>query len=200
MREILFRGKRAYDGEWVEGNLFIPDKEDTPTQICIGTNIVRITYDIIPETVGQYTGLTDKNGKKIFEGDIVKDIWRNYIELVEYNGGGFNPFAIPNWECTPDPDGTVIIGNIHDNPELMKVGEKMGENCPICKYDISMCQCMFGGSAHPDRSKRRDVVLDHLYLFSQKQIEHIISLQRRWQTSYGDDERSRILEELKGGI
>ena len=122
MREILFRGKRMDNGEWVEGNLFIPDKEDTPTQICIGTNIVRITYDIIPETVGQYTGLTDKNGKKIFEGDIVKDIWRNYIELVEYNGGGFNPFAIPNWECTPDPDGTVIIGNIHDNPELLRGG------------------------------------------------------------------------------
>ena len=76
----------------------------------------------------------------------------------------------------------------------------MQDKCPICKYDISMCQCMFGGSAHPDRSKRREVVLDHLYLFSPKQIEHIISLQRRWQTSYGDDERTRIFEELKSGV
>lgn len=57
-----------------------------------------------------------------------------------------------------------------------------GEKCPICKYDISMCQCMFGGSAHPDRSKIREVVIDHLYLLSPKQIEHIINLQRRWQT------------------
>lgn len=75
----------------------------------------------------------------------------------------------------------------------------IGEKCPICKYDISMCQCMFGGSCHPDRSKRRTVVIDHLYLLSPKQIEHIINLQRKWQTSYGDDEKNRIVEELKGG-
>lgn len=80
-----------------------------------------------------------------------------------------------------------------------RCGVMIGEKCPICKYDISMCQCMFGGSAHPDRSKRREVVIDHLYLLSPKQIEHIINLQRRWQTSYGDDEKNRIFEELKGG-
>lgn len=66
---------------------------------------------------------------------------------------------------------------------------EVGEKCPVCKYDISMCQCMFGGSAHPDRSKRREVVIDHLYLLSPKQIEHIINLQQRWQTSYGDEEK-----------
>lgn len=76
----------------------------------------------------------------------------------------------------------------------------IGEKCPICEYDISMCQCTVGGSAHPDRSKRREVVIDHLYLFSPKQIEHIINLQWRRQTSYGDDERNRIFEELKGGV
>lgn len=76
----------------------------------------------------------------------------------------------------------------------------VGEKCPICKYDISKCQCMFSGSAHPDRSKRKAVVKDHLYLFSPKQIEHIINLERRWQTSYTDDEKNSILEELKGGV
>ena len=73
------------------------------------------------------------------------------------------------------------------------------EKCPICKYNISRCQCMFGGSCHPNRSKRCEVVIDHLYLLSPKQIEHIITLQRKWQTSYGDDEKNRIVEELKGG-
>ena len=135
MREILFRGKCNYNGDWVEGNLFIPDKEDTPTQICIGTNIVRITYDIIPETVGQYTGLTDKNGKKIFEGDIVK-IDGKYIRYIEYSGecsafvkfryidrltsefSGYLGKGYDNYKQTLE-----VIGNIHDNPELLKGGK-----------------------------------------------------------------------------
>lgn len=68
--------------------------------------------------------------------------------------------------------------------------------CPICNYDIEHCQCRFGGSAHPDRSKRRQVVLDHLYLFSAEQIEHILELEKYWHTSYGDEERSQIREDL----
>lgn len=127
MREILFRGKRPYDGEWVEGNLFIPDKEDTPTQICIGTNIVRITYDITPETVGQYTGLTDKNGKKIFEGDIVKtDKFNtpNKRYVIKYDlllGAFIGEDNGTMYFTTFDGDSELfeIIGNIHDNPELL---------------------------------------------------------------------------------
>lgn len=69
--------------------------------------------------------------------------------------------------------------------------------CPICKYEISKCQCRFAGSAHPDRSKRIQVVLDHLYLFSSKQVEHIIDLEKWWRISYGDIERTEILEELE---
>ena len=99
----------------------------------------------------------------------------------------------------------VCLRDVHttekggDKAENIEKREYVGEKCPICKYDISMCQCMFGGSTHPDRSKRRGVVIDHLYLLSPKQIEHIINLQRRWQTSYGDEEKNRIFEELKGG-
>ena len=71
--------------------------------------------------------------------------------------------------------------------------------CPICKYQISKCQCKFGGSAHPDRSKRIEVVFDHLYLFNQEQIDHLINLQRYLQTSYGDEERTRIYEDILKG-
>lgn len=69
--------------------------------------------------------------------------------------------------------------------------------CPICKYEISKCQCRFGGNAHPDRSKRGQVVLDHLYLFSSKQVKHIIDLEKWWHISYADVERMEILEELE---
>lgn len=71
--------------------------------------------------------------------------------------------------------------------------------CPICNYQISQCQCKFDGSAHPDRSKRREVIFDHLYLFNQEQIEHLINLERYWQISYGDEERTRIYKELING-
>ena len=67
----------------------------------------------------QSTGLTDKNGKEIFEGDRIKPP-RGRIEAVEYGGGGFNPFAVPHWEVTPEPSECEVIGNIYENPELIK--------------------------------------------------------------------------------
>ena len=74
--------------------------------------------------------------------------------------------------------------------------------CPICDYEIKDCQCVFGGTAHPDRSKRKIVVFDHLYLFENEQIEHLIDLQKAWQISYGDDELEqeyeKLLRQIKG--
>ena len=129
MREIIFRGKRLNDGEWVEGNLFIPDKPDTPTQICIGTNVVRISYDVDPSTIGQYTGLTDKNGKKIFEGDIVSE--RPPMNTIAYIGKVVWDEEMTLFRVVFDTPsnccilGTysrsyTVIGNIYDNPELLK--------------------------------------------------------------------------------
>ena len=136
MREILFRGKRIDNGEWVEGNLFVPDKVDfrkPPTEILMGTNIVRISYEVDPETVGQYTGLEDKNGKRVFEGDIVStDIARPYL-IVEFrdgcfmfncNDGGkdYYDIMLPILEdAQTEYKYGEIIGNIHDNPELLEV-------------------------------------------------------------------------------
>lgn len=79
------------------------------------------------------------------------------------------------------------------------------EKCPICdyyikpnrKYPASSCQCRFGGSTHPDRSKNQEVVLEHLHLLSKKQIKHIIGLEKYWQISYGDEERTTLLVKLE---
>ena len=126
-REILFRGKRIDNGEWVEGNIFIPDKvakREPPTEILIGTNIVRISYEVDPETVCQYTGLTDKNGKKIFEGDIMAftAYGFDYVGTVEFADGSFSVMCehtSPFLDQAVSKHGAYVIGNMHDNPELL---------------------------------------------------------------------------------
>ena len=71
------------------------------------------------------------------------------------------------------------------------------ELCPICKYEFDMCQCRFGGKAHPDRSKRARVVADHIYLLSDAQINHLKRVQDWWQICYDDEEKNEILKELE---
>ena len=68
--------------------------------------------------------------------------------------------------------------------------------CPICGYVISDCQCRYGGSKFPNVCERRRVIFDHLYLLSSAQLDHIINLQRSWQTSYSDSKKNAIVAEL----
>ena len=143
MREILFRGKRVDNGEWVKGTyLHLITGHD---YICDGSTVdfddTHYRYKVSSKTVGQYTGLTDKNGNKIFEGDIVDveyDI--NYTGVAAHRIGSFSVVFkkgcfmkdkitkvneekglyhfIPSDKC-------AVIGNIHDNPELL---EQDGDN------------------------------------------------------------------------
>lgn len=119
MREILFRGKgdkRYNDGVWYYG-VPIQDYEGD-WQIC--TDCVRRT--VIPETIGQYTELLDKNGKRIFEGDIVRDAETFYVGKVYFDADTAR-FVIEFASFITDFDnynnGSIeVIGNIYDNPEL----------------------------------------------------------------------------------
>lgn len=130
MREILFRGKRFCDGEWVDGSLFIDEKKDKH-EILVGYVNYRVGWEVIPDTVGQFTGLTDKNGKKIFEGDIVQYYGTYALEVFIENGHTKIRWfdTVTNSECTElffghdeEALGEVeVIGNIHDNPELLEV-------------------------------------------------------------------------------
>ncbi len=119
MREILFRGKRKDNGEWICGDLVHWwGRHNTKPDIQIYNNVQR--FNVIPETIGQYTGLTDKNGKKIFEGDIVN--FDGILYHIVFVSGCFricknNQFSYTLHNLYPSLE---VIGNIHDNPELLK--------------------------------------------------------------------------------
>lgn len=132
MREILFRGKRADNGEWVEG-FYLREAgnfiKELPSVISTPTHL------IIPDTIGQYTGSTDRNGKKIFEGDIVKEYFENENSEYDYS---LSDTGYVFWyqqtsrylrtsKMFPDDCPAMterreyeVVGNTHDNPELLK--------------------------------------------------------------------------------
>lgn len=71
------------------------------------------------------------------------------------------------------------------------------KQCPICHHELNMCQCNYGGSAHPDRGKRLLVAFQHLYLFDEDVISNIIKTQEKMQICYEDEELQAILEEYE---
>lgn len=144
MREILFRGKEKNSSKWIYGDLRHISDSHGGYILCIvdntnGRNNDVIGVEVVPETVGQYTGLTDKNNVKIFEGDIVKGTAYSaarigvIVWIDEISSFGVRYVNAPNptaWEnssilrCVSlgktDEFAAEVIGNIHDNPELLK--------------------------------------------------------------------------------
>lgn len=170
-RKNKYRGQRTDTKEWVYGNLlkletdYFTDSNDTGFMwyiIPLKTNgswsreklmlkFISPCFEVIPETVGQYTGLKDKNGKEIYGGDILEFTWEEdscwgnegtYKGYVQHDDGGYEVVYINRQEYTPTKDGGMhpnsksdelqsfirwtnklnieIIGNIHDNPELIR--------------------------------------------------------------------------------
>ena len=151
IREVIFRGKRLHDNKWIYGN-FISDCEGNPHIIeprffCEDGHHLQYEDNtdtpvfIIPETVGQYTGLTDKNGMRIFEGDICRFKRFNDVHIgkIVFNAttasfvmwyqpivGAYGKKATQKMLLSVCDD-IEVIGNIHDNPELLG-GENNGIN------------------------------------------------------------------------
>lgn len=126
MREILFRGKRLDNGEWVQGTYYrqtefygTPQEKHfiiTSTE-TLGDDGALEYFEVDPATVGQFTGLTDKNGKRIFEGDVVVATNRRRLSNKPYEVV-YDPLSA-YWQCAPARE-PVIVGNVHDNPDLVE--------------------------------------------------------------------------------
>ena len=129
-REILFRGKRVDNGEWVKGYLICPEFDKS--RAYIGYLFPDDDHDldvaeVASSTVGRFTGLTDRNGVKIFEGDIVR--YGDTIHRVVFeqrNGTAYFGLVYAACETLPfghyqDLKQIEVIGNIYDNPELLEV-------------------------------------------------------------------------------
>ena len=141
MREILFRGKRLQGGDWVEGYFFKSDINKRARESGKATLIFTPDCDtfitvpechnsfmVVSDTVGQYTGLKDKNGKRIFEGDVAKVLQGKDkdIAYVGFENGAFmlypktgNIYERTLWESWYNDWDVEVIGNITDNPELL---------------------------------------------------------------------------------
>lgn len=134
-KEILFKAKRIDNGEWVEGFYFCMVHDDgrhvhhfilpLGVDLSLGTPIEKIQVEVDPETVCQYTGLTDKNGNKIFEGDIVKiPDDEDEIYTIEWDNDTARFVILQRGSVMCDFDNywgyeIKVIGNIFDNPELL---------------------------------------------------------------------------------
>ena len=130
MREILFRGKRLDNGDWVYG-YYVHIGPVSCQRAYIIPEYASALYvnEVDPSTVGQYTGLKDKNGKRIFEGDIAKVLQGKDkdIAYVGFENGAFmlypktgNIYERTLWEYWYNDWDVEVIGNITDNPELLE--------------------------------------------------------------------------------
>lgn len=125
MRKIKSRGKRLDNGVWVEGSLLQDDYG-----VCMIVEFVdhhEQWHEVDPDTVGQYTGMKDKNTREVYEGDVLTDKFES-VGVIEWQNGCFvvnfgdvDVFQIS--DCFDDSYQMWVIGNIHDNPEMLKRGE-----------------------------------------------------------------------------
>ena len=127
IREVIFRGKRTDNGEWItDSETYIRDGDG----IWLSDENLNVVT-VIPETVGQYTGLTDKNGVRIFEGDIVSlTKWNGLVYKVVYDNCRYELHNDNKTCCFVlsiyKSKDIIVIGNIHDNPEILKGGGDNG--------------------------------------------------------------------------
>lgn len=144
-REIKFRGNRVDEGGWVFGCLDSNPLMQGRTLVTSYDANRSYVYEVLSETVGQFTGLSDCNGVEIYEGDVISypeyyvgdSKIKTGVEAVEYDAPGFND--ILNLGYGGYPDWVKVIGNIHEDPELLEAKCKYRSICSHYQADAVTC-------------------------------------------------------------
>lgn len=166
MKIIKFRGKSILPDEWFYGDL-VHSADKKRTAILVNDRDSYDECEVAPDTIGQFIGLYDRNGKEIYEGDILHCNDNNRLYVVTFESGmfyasvkGCNEDMLDGFQLQVLAEECEIVGNIHDNQELLKKLNTMTEKEKAKAYDEALKKA---SAAHKDEDRHLKATLERIF-------------------------------------